>query len=92
MMPKMSGLPPNGLPPVAVGTPNLALVDLSSEVPKGVLKEGEGDHAFAPFRPYVVEFEDHDIRFPAADARCVAKVIEEIPKVPSLNGTVGGHA
>jgi predicted O-methyltransferase YrrM len=22
-------------------------------------KEGEGDHAFAPFRPYVVEFEDH---------------------------------
>jgi hypothetical protein len=92
MMAKMSGLPANGLPPVAVDTPNLALVDLGSEVRQGVLKEGEGDHAFAPFRPYVVEFEDHHIRFPAADARRVPKVIEEVTEVPSLNWTMGGHA
>ena len=55
-------------------------------------KEGKGDHAFAPLRPYVVEFEDHYIRFSAADARCVPKVIEEVTEVPSLNWTVGGHA
>jgi hypothetical protein len=92
MMAKMSGLPANGLLPVAVGAPNLALVDLGSEVSQGVLKEGEGDHAFAPFRAYVVEFEDHCIRFPAADARCVPKVIEEVTEVPSLYWTVCGHA
>lgn len=92
MMAKMSGLSANGLLPVAIGAPNLALVDLGPKVRQGVLKEGKGDHAFAPFRPYVVEFEDHYIRFSAADARCVPKVIEEITEVPSLNWTVGGHA
>jgi hypothetical protein len=92
MMAKMSGLPANGLPTMAVGAPNLALVDLGSEARQRVLIEGEGDHAFAPFRPDVVEFEDHYIRFPAGDASCVPKVIEKVTEVTSLKWTVGGHA
>jgi hypothetical protein len=92
MMAKMIGLAPDGLPPMAVDTPNFALVDLRSEGHQGMLIEGEGDHAFASFRAYVVEFQDHDVRFPAPDARCVLKVIEEETEVPSLNGPVGGHA
>jgi hypothetical protein len=91
MMAKMTGLPANGLPPVTVGAPNLALVDLGSEVRKGVLEEGERHHAFASFRAYVVEFEDQHVRFPAADARCLPEVIEEVTEVPSLKGTVSGH-
>jgi hypothetical protein len=73
MMAKMSGLPANGLSPMAVGAPNLALIDLRSKVRQRVLMEGEGDHAFAPFRPDVVEFEDHYIRFPAADAAALRR-------------------
>jgi hypothetical protein len=92
MMAKMSGLAANGLPPMAVGAPNFALVDLCSEGRQGMLIEGERDHAFASFRAYVVEFQDHDVRLPAPDARCVLKVIQEITEVPSLNGPVGGHA
>jgi hypothetical protein len=91
MMAKMGALPANGLPPVAVATPNFALIDLGSKIGEGVLIEGEGDHAFASFRPYVVEFEDHYIRFPAADARCLPEVIQEVAEVPSLNGPVDGH-
>lgn len=92
MMAKMSGLAANGLAPMAVDAPNFALVDLRSEGCQGMLIEGERDHAFAPFRAYVVEFEDHDVRFPAPDTRSVLKVIEEETEVPSLDGPVGGHA
>jgi hypothetical protein len=92
MMAKMSGLPANCLLPVAIDAPNLALVDLGPKVRQGVLEEGEGDHAFAPFRPDVVEFEDDYICFSTADARGVRQVIEEVTEVPSLNRTVGGHA
>lgn len=92
MMAQMIGLAANGLTPMAVDAPNFALVDLRSEGRQGMLIEGERDHAFAPFRAYVVEFEDHDVRFPAPDTRSVLKVIEEETEVPSLNGSMGGHA
>lgn len=92
MMAKMRGLPANGLPPMAIGTSNLALVDLRSEESQGMFKEGEGDHAFAPFRPYVVEFQDDYVPFPAAHAGCIAEVIQEVTEVPSLKWPVGRHA
>ncbi len=57
-----------------------------------MFKEGEGDHAFASFRPYVVEFQNDYVPFPAADARCMAEVIEEVMEVPPLKWPVGGHA
>jgi hypothetical protein len=88
----MSGLPANGLPPMAVGTPNLALFDLRLEGRQGMLIERERHHAFASFRPYVVEFQDDYIRFPAADACRLAKVIQHVTEVPSLDWPVGGHA
>lgn len=92
MMAKMRGLAANGLPPMTVGTPNLALVDLRLEGRQRMLIEGEPYHAFASFRPYVVEFQDDYVRFPAADACCLAEVIQEVTEVPSLNWPVGGHA
>jgi hypothetical protein len=92
MMAKMSALAANGLAPMAVGAPNFALVDLRSEGRQRMLIEGEGDHAFASFRAYVVEFQDHYVRLPAPDARCVLKVIKEVTEVPSLKRPVGGHA
>jgi hypothetical protein len=75
MMAKMSGLPPNGGSPMAVGASNFALLDLRSEVLECVFVEGERHDAFASFRPYVVELEDQDVGFPAADAGGVAELI-----------------
>ena len=92
MMAKMSRLTANGLPPMAVGTPNLALVDLRLEERQGMLIEREGDHAFTSFRSYVVEFQDDYILFTAADACRVAEVIQEETEVPSLKWPVGRHA
>ena len=92
MMAKMCGLLANGLTPVTVGAPNLALVDLCFEARQGMFVEGERDHAFASFRAYVVEFQDDNVRFPAVDACCTAKMIQEVTKVPSLDGAVGRHA
>jgi hypothetical protein len=92
MMAKMGGLPANGLPPVAVGAPNLALVDLGLKICQRVLEEGERDDAFASLRPYVVELKDHYIPLPAPHARDVPKVIEEVTEIASLKWTVGGNA
>ena len=41
MMAKMCGLLANGVTPVAVGAPNLALVDLCLEARQGMFVEGE---------------------------------------------------
>jgi hypothetical protein len=77
MMTKMSWVPANGVAPMAVAAAHLALVDLCLEKGQRMFIERECHHALAPFRAHMVELQDHDIRFSAADARSVPKVVQD---------------
>lgn len=92
MMAKMGGLPPNGVAPVAVRASNLALVDLRLQKGQRMFIEGQRHHAFAAFRPHVVELEDHDVRLPTVDARRLSEVLQEETQVASLEAPVSRHA
>jgi hypothetical protein len=88
----MSGLPADGLPTMAVGASNFALLDLRSEVLEGVLVESERYDALASLRPDVIEFQDHHVGLTAADTRGVAKMVQQVAEVAPLERPVGGNA
>jgi hypothetical protein len=90
MMAEMRALPADGLPTMAVGASNFALLDLRSEVLEGVLVESERYDALASLRPDVIEFQDHHVGLTAADTRGVAKMVQQVAEVAPLERPVGG--